>query len=211
MAQESFKQKGSRVIHHWQQRLPSVSPLKVTSPVGLPVPDGWKKDSGMQARVRSKGGAVGLWEYRDRTMWYFNTPHMSLSVQQYTKRGCFTLSATHIHTLTISRCYSNTHYPLCILQLGGVPQDLASLPHALRSPRHVHPNVQPTVVERALQLDDFIDFGSASSLAVEWCVFWLDICTKKKNPNAALPCPLVICRCLWVVLESIINLCFIYF
>ncbi|XP_044063922.1 transmembrane protein 222-like isoform X3 [Siniperca chuatsi] len=31
--------------------------------------------------------------------------------------------------------------------LGSVPQDLASLLHALRSPRHVHPNIQPTVVE----------------------------------------------------------------
>ncbi|KAM8869544.1 transmembrane protein 222-like isoform 2-T2 [Spinachia spinachia] len=39
-------------------------------------------------------------------------------------------------------------------ELGGVPQDLAALLHALRSPGHVHPNVQPPVAERPVQRDD---------------------------------------------------------
>lgn len=50
--------------------------------------------------------------------------------------------------------YPNTHYPLCILQLRSFPQDLATVFHAVRSPRHVHPNIQPTLVERAVQRDD---------------------------------------------------------
>ena len=50
--------------------------------------------------------------------------------------------------------YCNTRFPLCVLQLGSVPQDLAPLLHALRSPRHLHPHLQPTVVEQAAHWDD---------------------------------------------------------
>lgn len=81
-----------------------------------------------------------------------NTPHVSLSVQNILEEG---VVAVLPHTCADSQLpgvdnYSDTHYLLSILQLGSLPQDLAALPHAVRSARHVHPDIQPTVMERTV-------------------------------------------------------------
>lgn len=105
-----FNRKGSRVIHHWQQRSPLCrrwrSPLSAGTPCAGWVERTVGRRQGRGAATGREGerGAVGLWEQRDWTMWHFHTPHTTLSVQNIQAFGRLTLTASHPH-LQYSVCW----------------------------------------------------------------------------------------------------------
>lgn len=95
------------------------------------------------------------WVVRER--WAFGTteiglcdpcdprPCLSKNIQQRVNHPTTAArTCTRTHSAGVAD-YSNTHKLLCVLQLGGAPQDLASQPNALRSPRHVRADVLPSL------------------------------------------------------------------